>query len=59
MTLAMHNLCEPVFPLGMEVWGHWDLHFLETEGPFSLLRVPTLLKLLHVCVGVYGWISSF
>ena len=36
----------------MELWGHWDLHFLETEGPFSFLRVPTLLKLLRVCVSV-------
>ena len=40
------------FPLGMEVWGHWGLRFLETEGPFSFLGVPTLLRLLCGCVGV-------
>ena len=32
----------------MEVWGHWDLYFLETESPFSFLRVPTLLKKLEL-----------
>jgi len=37
----------------MEVWGHWDLNFLETEGPISFLRVPTLPKLLLVCVCVW------
>ena len=42
----------PEFPLGLEVWGPWDLHSQETEDPFSFLRVPTLLKFLRVCVCV-------
>ena len=40
------------FPLVLEVWGPWDLHFQETEGPFSFLRVPTLLKFFCVCACV-------
>jgi len=40
------------FPLVLEVWGPSDLHFQETEGPFSFLRVPTLLKFLCVCLFV-------
>ena len=40
------------FPLVLEVWGPWDLDFQETEGPFSFLRVPTLLKFFFLCVCV-------